>query len=229
MAKAPQKPHELVAENLKQAIYTAGLGPGTRVLQVGASNGRGGDPVYPLIGPHKQMNFFRVEPRSAQFDKLLALHTRDDNVLIHQAAVIPDDWPEGPTDFYQYKFPDALPRWAAGVASLEKGLPIRIRDNKWRAQQDGGKDGEVEKISVRGQHLSTALTEMNVRHPDVVVTDMAAHDHLVFEPLAATARIICFEHKHYNADEKERWAALLEEKGFERFFHGPEDTIWRRP
>ena len=219
------KPHQLVAENLRQTIYGVGLGPGTRILQVGASNGSGGDPVYPLVRMHTRCIFYRVEPRIDQFEKLVKLHKDDDNVLVHQCAIIPDDWEEGPTKMWHYAADSALPEWTEGVASLNEGFPKR--NNEWRMKK-GGVPAEIEETTVLGQHLTTAMTEMSLRFPEVVVTDMEAHDHLVFLPLMETAKVVCYEHKCYTETDNNNWAMKFTEAGFTMAYKGLEDIIWGR-
>lgn len=216
-----------IAKAIKDALYAFNCGPGTKVLQVGACCGIGGDPVYPLVGPHRRWVFFRVEPRISMFDKLARLHNEDDHVLVHQACVIPDDQPEGIVQMWEYQQVEGLPPWTKGVASLDKSKPER--NNAWRMERkaDAPKT-DIVAVDVIGQHFDTMMREMQCNSPDAVVTDMEGYDHLVILPsIKLKPKVLCYEHKVHGDEIDQQLTTAISQAGYEQFFRGPEDVVWK--
>lgn len=227
--KKPLPTHLEFSQELKKAIYSFNIGPGTKVLQVGACCGVGGDPLYPLIGPHKRWVFWRVEPRIDMFDKLARLHNNDDHVLVHQAAVIPDDQEEGVITMWEYQQVDGLPPWTEGVASLTEEVPRR--NNRWREQSKPDQvKTEIVPVEVLGQHFDSMCKEIRCFEPDVVITDMEAHDRLVILPsikLAHKPKVVAYEHKVHGDEINRELETALSQAGYELHFRGPEDVCWK--
>ena len=194
---------------------------GARVLQIGAAEGQMGDPIYSLTRTQPSWTFYRVEPRVDCFLALQDLHEGQSNVKVLQACIIGDEEEEGQVIMYQYANLADLPDWAVLIGS---------RDRDWlvRQAQEAGIAAEIEEVITWGQPISTVLDELNMAHPDVVITSMNGDDHLVINKLAPTARIVGFMHNAMTRDAYAHVCELLDYNGYQEIGTDAFHTLWAK-
>ena len=223
MASQPK----LLTEHLRTACEITNCGIGTRLLQIGASDGSSADPVLPLIRTNPRWAFFLVEPRRALFDELARRHIKRENVIVHQAAIIPPADEEGIVSMYEYAEDEALPRWVRHVASIDQS--IVQQHNTQRAEDHDQPLGTIVEVSAIGQHFDTAMQQMCCNSPDVVVCNMMGSEYLVVEAvLPHNPRVICYNHNFMPQPLRKSVAKSLADAGYTRHFTGRAEQVWLR-
>jgi|GEM_PF-6778071 len=192
----------------------------THALQIGASDGTTGDPLHALIPRAKKWLFRCVEPRPQMVAKLNQLHAEHNNVVIHQACIVEDELIDA-VEMYEFAAPE-LPRWAGGIASLDRRLLERISKKHFNSS------AEIRTVRVVAQTLEAAMRQMAMSRVDVVVTDMEGYDQTVIIPIVQYSPIvICFEHMHMpNATRRRVNAALKPD--YDLVFTGEGEQVWSR-
>lgn len=217
----PPAESSIIARELERAIHILRLGPGTRVLQVGASDGFDGDPVFPWIRKRTRWQFYRVEPRPTQFLQLQELHDDDGNVTIHQACVVRTPEEVGAVNMFEYQNLNRLPGWAQHEGSTKRSYLVNLaRQRELPAV--------VQDISCWGETLPQIMAEMHLHDPDIVVADMCGDERLVVAPLLHNARLVSYCHASQTPESVEHLSQLMLTQGFVEHFKGAYDTIWRR-
>lgn len=217
----PPAESQIIARELERAIHILRLGPGTRVFQVGASDGVDGDPVFPWIRKRTRWQFYRVEPRPMRFLQLQELHDDDANVTIHQACVVRTPEEIGAVNMFEYQNLNQLPGWAQHEGSTRRSYLVNLA--KQREMH-----AVVQDVSCWGETLTQIMEEMFLQDPDIVVADMCGDERLVIAPLLHSAKLVCYCHAAQTPESSEHLTQLLTYNGFVEHHRGLYDIIWRR-
>ena len=156
-------------------------------IQIGANNGRSGDPILKFINRYNWSGIF-VEPISKCIRSLKKLHRGKDQFIFEQSAITEQD---GPVDFYEAKRNSQL-----------SSLSITATQNimKRRTEKKG-----IQKRTVNGMTLSSLVQKYSVKKIDLLQVDVEGFDDMVVKQvhtLSQLPKLINFEFKHLSESKK---------------------------
>lgn len=197
-------PPTLELVQLALAYYLQSDGKGVFV-QIGASDGRSGDPVHHLL-KRSDLPAILVEPIPSTFERLAESYHGAQHVALVNAAVADRD---GPVTIYRVREGGRWedPSWAAQVASFDREHLIG----------QGIRPEEIEETTVRGLTLSSLLGEAGDPVMDFLQVDTEGYDATVVGMalrLRQAPSFIYFEHIHLTGREKLEVYPRLEAGGY---------------
>lgn len=153
-------------------------------VQIGAFDGRSGDPIYEHVRRHGWRGVL-VEPQPYYFGQLKAAYEHVPGLLLRNVAISRQ---RGTRPIYKVKDRPGLPFWAPQLASFNRSLvqahfPDLDLDETW-----------VECIT-----LDDLLIEADSDHIDLIQIDVEGYDAQIIELLDLDRwkpAIVNFEHKH---------------------------------
>lgn len=194
-------------------------------LQVGANDGRQGDPLYPLV---RELGWrgVLVEPQADVFAQLLVNYGDQPGLRFVNAAV---DRRDGARDLFKIAF--SKRRWATGLASLvEDHLREHIR-NGYVARSVGceadampaDEQAWIATERVRTVSFETLLAEHDLRELDLLNIDAEGYDDQLLEMFdfeRLRPSVVQFERHAIGKRRLERAVARLKRYDYELFAEG---------
>ena len=181
------------------------------VLQVGAYDGRIGDPLYPYLSRNRNWSGVLLEPHPRAFACLKNSYSRHSKLSLVQAAIAHTDG-----DVELFCSPDfSLWNWKSQTASLLNEVHERFRPRQKSHFE-----------LVRGLTIKTLVKQQNLNHVDIVCVDTEGTDSMVVEQiLAADLRptIISWESWLVPAEEQDQLVKKMLAMGYE-IEDSPPDT-----
>lgn len=214
-----ERPEALLTPTLEHVVAHRMLHvPDFFFVQIGAFDGRSGDPLHELIVAHGWRGVL-VEPQRRYFAELESTYGDRPGLSLRNVAVadrrekrqlyrIRDDVP-------------GLPEWAPQTASFDRATILR------HSEDIPGIEALLETEEVDCVMLDEILAEAPDGRIDLLQIDVEGFDHeiirmLDFERFAPS--IIRFEHKHLHAEDYEAALRRLIDNGYRIAFEGP-DTL----
>lgn len=196
---------------LAHYLQTGGTGP---IVQIGACDGRGGDPYHDLIRG-SGVPAVVVEPVPASFRALAATYADCPHVTPVRAAIATHNG-----EARMYRIRDAGrwegDPWAPQVASFSRDHIL----------SHGARPDEVETVTVPARTLRGLLVEAEVRTVGFLIVDVEGFDDEVVRQALTLRRVpdyISFEHVHLRG-RRAGLCTRLEAEGYE-WVSGRWDTL----
>ena len=198
-----------------------------RFIQLGAHDGRQGDPLYELIVGDARWTGVLAEPNPTAFAALSKTHRNGDRIRLKRAAVSDV---AGARRFYSFAStedmdPSELRDWWSEISSfdpahLKRYLPERLH---------GAIRGEeVEVVTV-----AQMMDEFGLSGLDLLVMDIEGHEAAILRSLAGlphAPRLIMFEHKHMTPQALIENTAWFRGSGYRLKMYGRDAMLYaRRP
>ncbi len=198
-----------------------------RFIQLGAHDGRQGDPLYEIIVGDARWRGVLVEPNRVAFAALSKTHRNGDRIRLKRAAISDV---AGRRLFYNFTATDdmdpaELQDWWSELSSfdpahLKRHLPERL-NAAIRAE-------EVEVVTV-----AQVMDEFGLNGLDLVVMDIEGHEDAILRSLAGlpcAPRLIMFEHKHMTPQALIENTAWFRGSGYRLKMYGRDAMLYaRRP
>ncbi|MBT4518781.1 MAG: FkbM family methyltransferase [Halieaceae bacterium] len=195
-------------------------------IQVGANDGKSGDPLYHHI-VERDWSGVLIEPQKWVFEQqLLPRYQNFDRLSLENVAIADAD---GVRDLYKISFSDR--RWATGLASLrrEQFMGSKIRSYMERCVGDERAKLPLQpedcftSEQVRTMTFDTLLDKYRPLKLSLLQIDAEGYDcellrQYCFDRLAPA--VIQFEHQMASSDELEKTLSLLRNRGYQMFRDG---------
>jgi len=177
------------------------------VLQVGANDGRSGDPLFELIVEH-DLPALLVEPLPDAFALLRANYGERANLSFENCAISEVD---GSRTMWRLRAAEEVPEWARQWASFDREVFLRNcrRVPNYRRY--------VETLQVPSMSFPSLLAKHGVEEVGLLQIDTEGFDHEILRlALAAGLRpdIIGYEHAHLSTPARNRCIELLSAHGY---------------
>ena len=201
----------------------ADIFPEAFVVQIGANDGRSGDPLLDAFSRTRWSGLL-VEPVPHLYERLAERYDDRPGVRLERAAVSTHDG-EAPL-FRLRSAPGETPEWFDQLGTLNREVLLKHRSSV----------PDLESLLVEERvptvRLETLLARHSVSRLDLLVIDTEGHDYEILSALDFSRFrpvLLMFEHQHLSASDKQAAGHLLETHGY-RCQETPEgDTIaWRR-
>jgi FkbM family methyltransferase len=173
------------------------------VVEVGANDGRTGDPIFHLIWPDRQSKALLIEPVPHLFERLQRNYSDLPNCILANVAIAPES---GSASIY-YIDPDArkyfpeLPAYFEELASFDKTKIVQILGERAPSL--------LRENVVKTSPLRNLLREKGITRVDLLQIDTEGYDYEVLKTFpfdVSLPVLVCFEHCHLS--ERDRAAAL---------------------
>jgi FkbM family methyltransferase len=190
--------------------------PDAMVVQIGANDGRTGDPIHQLIAAHPAWRTLFVEPVPFVFERLVATYRHRANCRFENVAVA--ETPGTRCFFYlpetaHAAFPD-LPEWYDQLGSFNREHIV--------AHLGARVEPFIARAPVECVPLAALLARNNVGQIDLLHVDAEGYDWKILRQLNLNhlpPRAILFEHRHLSANEKSGAVSRLS-RDYRLFDHG---------
>ena len=199
LLKRPERELGLSVE-MAAAHYACMHNDDVTMIQVGAFDGQGYDPLYNLV-KKKNWRGVLLEPQKHAFDRLRDTYKNQPNLTFVNAALSEAD---GTRILYTVKkgAPGAI--WAQELASFDKNHLLKHEGDIPNVAQ------YIEETVVDCITFDTLFSRYDIKHANVLQIDTEGFDFEVIKLYNVAERkpeIINFEHKHLS---KEDWARCVE-------------------
>jgi FkbM family methyltransferase len=185
------------------------------VVQIGANDGRSGDPLCELI-KSRGWSAFLVEPQPGPYDQLRMTYRDHPNVRCVPCAVARED---GEATLWCVDGETQLASFSREVV-LKHSRHLPDLERRLRA------------VRVPSLRLSTLLDRHGVSHPDLFQVDTEGFDYEVLKMLFATdirPPIISFENDHLSPADKRACAEDLAARSYRYLSVGKDTIAWMAP
>jgi FkbM family methyltransferase len=189
------------------------LSPEFFFVQIGAFDGKAGDPLYGFITAHGWEGIL-VEPQPGPFAALQETYRDVPGLSFRNVAI--SETPGTRTLYYVEPSP-GVSVYAPQMASFDRSII---------AGQDDGGTFDIRQLEVRCVSLDDLLAEAP-RHIDLLQIDVEGYDAEIIRMLDLARfapSIIRFEHKHLEAADWQRAMRKLADRGYQLAVDG-DDTV----
>lgn len=209
-----KKNKNLLPQQIEQALKN---NPSVFFIQIGANDGKTGDPLYPLIMAHSNWEGIFIEPVKHIFEKLKDNY-KVTNKLIFENVAIANDY--SVKKFY-YVSEEAkniikdVPHWYDKLGSFDKTHIIKHYSGKFEpfiVEED------IICVPIKG-----ILNGYKVDKIDLIQIDTEGFDYQIlaqFDLIKYHPKVIMFEHKHLSAKEKYNAIKLLQRSAYKLYDSG---------
>ena len=190
-------------------------------VQIGAFDGKAGDPIRQLIVENSNWRGIMIEPQLGAFKRLKANYSAQSSRLIFTNCAISSVSGErqfftiSESQFREHNLPD----WARELATLE---PDHIRRHFPHVEVD------VENVKTMTFQEVADLAAFD--RVDLIVIDVEGHERRILESIDLElfgVRFIVYEHKHLSRDDRGFCSGLLAHRGFMLKGFGRDTIAWR--
>jgi FkbM family methyltransferase len=195
---------------------------GLRFIQIGANDGRRGDPVWHKVHAHGWTGLL-VEPMPSVFAELRRNYAGWGGLTFLNAAV---DVAAGTRPIYFLRPGLTVPDWAHGLPTFDRARLERT------AAELGLAADAIEQAEIRAVTWDQVLADFGAGPCDVLVVDAEAYDIPILRaaPLRQLRpKVIHFEHSCATLPDRLGFYGELIELGYELATDGPDTTAWLRP
>ena len=201
----------------------ADIFPEAFVVQIGANDGRSGDPLLEAFSRTRWSGLL-VEPVPHLYERLVARYGDRPGVRLERAAVSTND---GEAPLYRLRsVPGETPEWFDQLGTLNRDVLLKHRSSV----------PDIESLLVEERvptvRLETLLARHSVSRLDLLVIDTEGHDYEILSALDFSRFrpvMLMYEHQHLSASDKQAAGQLLETHGYRRQETPEGDTIaWRK-
>lgn len=193
--------------------------PGAVIIQIGSNDGRKHDPLFHSLSRHNWRGVL-VEPVPYVFARLKENHRHDQRLRLENVAVAPSN---GRMPFYHLKEDignTSLPSWYDELGSFRLDIVLKHKDRIPDIED------RIQSIDVECLEFDTLCERNAIRRPDLIHIDTEGYDYEIIRHIDLNRfrpRLLIFEHKHLNDNEKEACEKLLFAAGYWMFVEG-QDT-----
>lgn len=177
-------------------------------VQIGAFDGKAGDPIRQLIVENENWRGVMIEPQSEAFSRLEANYSQQASRLIFVNCAISSS--SGQKEFFaisEAQFQQHnLPDWARELASFD---PDHIKKHFPQI--------ELEARNVTTMTFQEVADLASIGRVDLIVVDAEGHERAILENIDFElfgVRFIVYEHKHLSRDDSGILSDLLSDRGF---------------
>lgn len=210
------------ADITAQIASRIGSRPSVFFVQVGANDGKQGDPLHALIKSHHHWRGMFIEPVGFLFERLKRNYGDEPRFIFEKLAISPT---QGAAEFFYVSeeaknaLGDSLPYWFDQLGSF----------NRQHIEQslDGKLSPYIVSEFIPTDSLSSVFNKHGVKTVDVLHIDTEGHDYKVLTTIdfsVCRPAVILFEHKHLSRSDSRRAAALLKLNGY-RCIRFKDDTL----
>lgn len=226
----------LTREDFFRLYFSSHASPNFYFLQVGASDGRYGDPIYPFVSKYK-LSGTVVEPLPDIYKKLQGSHENNPNVQCVNAGIS-----KMPMPFYTID-PSISSKIAeedylrlTGIASFDKALfktrlsqvlPKIITDKNLT---DEDIESYIATLEVPTMELQELIEKQNIERIDFLFFDCQGKDFEIlksFDIERFTPSLINFESIHLSEQDKKESQEYLSSKGYHVFMYGNDTCAYK--
>ena len=191
-------------------------------IQVGANDGKSGDPLFPLIREFGWRGVL-IEPQRRVYETLLARHPDSPGLAFENVAIAEE---EGVRDLFVIAFSNE--RWATGLASLDRRhLERHLRNGYVRRRAAGAlPDRAADCITTQRVRTTTFDALLDKHRPEkihLLQIDAEGYDHhllRLFDFGRFRPALVQFEQHVMDADQRESSLRLIGERGYVSFSCG---------
>lgn len=181
-------------------------------VQVGANDGRTGDPIHRLVAQYHWRGLL-LEPLPHTFAVLTENYRNEPQLVLENAAL-------GGTDGTQSLW---TVEGAEVLATFDRaGLAARYGDSS-----------KIVEVPVQTVAVKTLVDRHGIDHIDLMVIDTEGYDHEVCKMVMADGvpcpRLIRYEHLHLSAADRAACASLLASHGYRLLRDGIDTIAYRQP
>lgn len=188
--------HSIMLEGLFYKLYHDNF----FFVQVGANDGRSGDPIHELVARHNLAGL-AIEPLPDLFEQLRKTYRKSPKVKLANIAI---HTTEQEVTLYRVRAGAVVPGWAHGIASLnprhyELCNDANLQFNPNMAVIDSS---DIIEEKVPADSLDSVLKRYEVKHIDLFQVDTEGYDEEILRMLLATEfrpKIISFERVHMSS------------------------------
>jgi FkbM family methyltransferase len=196
--------------------------PNVTFVQVGAFDGKTGDPIRDLVIKNAQWTGILIEPQPVAFKRLQRNYEQQRERLIFLNCALstsPHDQVLFSIAESQFKAGD-LPEWAREISSLDpRHIPKYFPDAR------------VEEILVKTMTFDEVMIFASIGKVDLIVMDVEGYERKLIETIKLAeyqVRFLIYEHVHVSPDDQRQLKALLRQNGF-RVKEFGRDTVAYKP
>jgi FkbM family methyltransferase len=199
------RPHGLRA--LELAVGTLDVrDPEFFFIQVGAHDGRRGDPVHRFVTRYRWRGLL-LEPQPDVFTALTRNYEGEPQLILENAALAEHD---GTLRLY-----------------TADGRSLRATTNRAALEQHVGRSASIREVTVPAVTFQTLRARHAITRVDLLVVDTEGFDYEVIRLALAAGirpRLVGYEHLHLTTPHRDACAALLGQHGY-RLLRDGGDTI----
>jgi FkbM family methyltransferase len=191
-------------------------------VQIGAFDGRSGDPIRRLIVENANWKGILIEPQPEAFEQLKANYRQQSSRLTFLNCAISGSSGEKAffaipeTQFGQHNLPD----WAREIASFD---PDHIRRHFPQV--------EIEVMDVKIMTFREVADAASIDRVDLIVIDVEGHERPILESIDFErfgVSFIIYEHKHLPPRDQSKLSDFLSGRGFLLKIFGRDTIAWKR-
>lgn len=191
--------------------------PNMTILQIGAYDGRSGDPVHDFLTRHSVRSVL-VEPQPTAFERLALTYKQCPHVTLVNAAIAPED---GEMLFYAVRPTSSGPDWMFQLASFNK--TVLLKHKKYLPDLEA----MIQTTTVNCLSPRSLLRSQGITRLDVLIVDAEGHDaELIraFQRIDVRPTVLFFEHKHLSRNDYDECVMGLVADGY-RIASLKDDTL----
>ena len=180
--------------------------PGFFFLQVGAHDGRTGDPVRRFVERYHWRGIL-LEPQPEVFQKLTQNYRHEPQLVLENAAL-------------------AFTDGAMSLYAIE-GSSLRTSLNRAAVTAHAGSSKQIRELSVRAVTVGTLLRKHDVGRLDMLIVDTEGFDYQVVKMILTEGlrpRLIRYEHLHVSTPDRIACTTMLVDAGY-RLLRDGTDTL----
>ena len=178
------------------------------VLQVGANDGVGGDPIHQFVKSYKWKGLL-LEPLPDIFEKLQGNYRNQKGIILHNAALAARD---GAMTFYRIKPGPDVPEWCDGLGSFSRET-ILSHKHKFPTIENHVVAQTVEALSFK-----TLVEKFGICAIDVIVIDTEGYDYEVLKQIdfqRFRPELVIYEQIHLSDEVKKASIEMLNNAGYD--------------
>ena len=188
------------------------------VVQIGANDGKSGDPIYDLVHEHTLSGLF-VEPLPDVFHQLVASYRDQPNCAFENCAIADED---GSRPLWRVARDEGVPDWATQWASFDRDTLLR----NVRACKDDP-HLRIEQVQVSTLTIRSLAEKHRIEEIDLLQVDTEGFDYEILRSLFKSdlrPKIINYEHFHLRTHLRNACVELLVNYGYS-LCRGRMDTV----
>jgi FkbM family methyltransferase len=187
----------------------AAVHPTALIVQIGANDGHGTDPLTTLVDTHPGWRVVFVEPVEEHFAALKARRGNDvARFTLVRAAVTDHD---GDVTMTTVEATADMPPWVRGISSIREDTVLS------HAADVTGLETAIREVTVPAMTLPSLLERTDSADLDLLFLDTEGHDAVILDQLDRLARwppAVLFEHKHLAPADLDRCINRFEGAGY---------------
>lgn len=181
------------------------------IIEVGANDGKTGDPLYEIIKRNPEGCAILIEPIPYLFNQLKQTYSDCDHCIFENIGIAAESGEM--SIFYadanaRLSMPE-LPHYFKELASFDRSRISNLLGEK-------GKEFLCEEL-VKTMPLKALMNHHSINHVDLLQVDTEGYDFEVLKtfPFDTTRpQVVCFEHCHFTSDDRSASRQMMAQNGY---------------